>query len=86
MHRLLQPCRPVVRSVQPGVDQVRQNTEAIEVEPGTLGGGARAEYRPARLRPLAEVSAAVEAKLRAEQNATLLAKKGEATLQALAKG
>jgi len=64
----------------------RQNTEAIEVAPGTLVAARVAEHRPARLRPLAEVAAAIEAKLRAEQNATLLAKKGEATLQALAKG
>jgi len=64
----------------------RQNTEAIEVAPGTLVAARVAEHRPARLRPLAEVSAAIEARLRAEQRATLLAKKGDATLQALAKG
>jgi peptidyl-prolyl cis-trans isomerase D len=64
----------------------RQNTEAIEVEPGTLVAARVAEHRPARLRPLAEVSAAIEARLRAEQGASLLAKKGEAALQALAKG
>jgi peptidyl-prolyl cis-trans isomerase D len=64
----------------------RQNTEAIEVEPGTLVAARVAEHRPARLRPLAEVSAAIEAKLRAEQTASLLAKKGEAALQALARG
>ncbi|MHB1144827.1 MAG: SurA N-terminal domain-containing protein [Thiobacillus sp.] len=64
----------------------RQNTEAIEVEPGTLVAARVAEHRPARLRPLADVSAAIEAKLRAERSAQLLAKKGEAALQALAKG
>ena len=64
----------------------RQNTEAIEVAPGTLVAARVAEYRPARLRPLAEVSAAIEARLRAERTATLLAKKGKDTLQALAKG
>ena len=64
----------------------RQNTEAIEVEPGTLVAARVAEHRPARLRPLAEVSAAIEAKLRAEQRARLLAQKGEAALQTLAKG
>jgi len=64
----------------------RQNTEAIEVEPGTLVAARVADHRPARLRPLAEVSASIEAKLRAEQTASLLAKKGEAALQALAKG
>jgi len=64
----------------------KQNTEAIEVDPGTLVAARVAEQRPARLRPLAEVSASIEAKLRAEQTASLLARKGEATLQALAKG
>jgi len=64
----------------------RQNTEAIEVEPGTLVAARVAEHRPARLRPLTEVSEAIEARLRAEQSASLLAKKGEAALQALAKG
>jgi len=64
----------------------RQNTEAVEVEPGTLVAARVVEHRPARLRPLAEVSASIEAKLRAEQTASLLAKKGEAALQALAKG
>ena len=64
----------------------RQNTEAIEVQPGTLVAARIVEHRPARLRPLAEVSAAIEAKLRAAQSARLLAQKGEATVQALAKG
>lgn len=64
----------------------RQNTEAIEIQPGTLVAARVAEHRPARLRPLAEVSAAIEAKLRAAQSAQLLAKKGKATIQALAKG
>jgi peptidyl-prolyl cis-trans isomerase D len=64
----------------------RQNTEAIEVQPGTLVAARVAEHRPAQLRPLAEVSAAIEARLRAERSAQLLAQKGEAALQALAKG
>ncbi len=66
--------------------QSRQNTEAIEVQPGSLVAARVAEHRPARLRPLAEVSAAIEAKLRAAQSAQLLAKKGEATIQTLVKG
>jgi peptidyl-prolyl cis-trans isomerase D len=64
----------------------RQNTEAIEVQPGTLVAARIVEHRPARLRPLAEVSAAIEAKLRAALSARLLAQKGEAAVQALAKG
>ena len=64
----------------------KQNTEAIEVQPGTLVAARVIEHRPARLRPLAEVSQAIEAELRVEQSAQLLAQKGEATIQALAKG
>jgi peptidyl-prolyl cis-trans isomerase D len=64
----------------------KQNTEAIEVQPGMLVAARVLEHRPARVRPLAEVSASIEAKLRAEQSARLLAQQGEATIQALAKG
>lgn len=64
----------------------RQNTEAIEVSPGTLVAARVIDHRPTRLRPLAEVSAAIEAKLRAEQSARLLLEKGEAKLKDLAKG
>jgi len=44
------------------------------------------DHRPARLRPLTEVSAAIETRLRAEQSAKLLAQKGEATIKTLEKG
>jgi len=64
----------------------KQNTEATEVQPGTLVAARVIEHRPARLRPLAEVSALIDAKLRAAQGAQLLAQKGEATIKALAKG
>ena len=64
----------------------KQNTEAIEVQPGTLVSARVAEHRPARLRPLAEVSQTIEAQLQAEQSTRLLTQKGEATIQALAKG
>jgi peptidyl-prolyl cis-trans isomerase D len=64
----------------------RQNTEAIEVQPGTLVAARVVEHHTARLRPLAEVSQGIEAKLRAEQGSQLLTQKGEATIQALAKG
>jgi peptidyl-prolyl cis-trans isomerase D len=64
----------------------KQNTEAIEVQPGTLVAARVVEHRPARVRPLAEVSQAIEARLRAEQGARLLAQQGEATIQSLKKG
>lgn len=64
----------------------KQNTEAIEVQPGVLVAARVIEHRAARVRPLAEVSPAVEAKLRAEQSARLLNQKGEAAIQALMKG
>ncbi len=64
----------------------KQNTEAIEVQPGTLVSARVTEHRPARLRPLAEVSPAIEARLRAEQSLRLQTEKGEATIQALAQG
>jgi peptidyl-prolyl cis-trans isomerase D len=64
----------------------KQNTEAIEVQPGKLVAARVVEHRPARLRPLAEVSAMIEARLRQEQSARLLTQKGEATIKTLAKG
>jgi len=64
----------------------KQNTEAIEVQPGTLVAARVAEHRPARLRPLAEVSAAIESRLRSERSNQLLAQKGETLIQSLAKG
>ena len=64
----------------------KQNTEAIEVQPGVLVAARVLEHRPARLRPLAEVSPAIEAKLIAEQGARLLKQKGEASIAALLKG
>jgi len=64
----------------------KQNTEAIEVQPGMLVAARVVDHRPARLRPLTEVSAAIETRLRAEQSAKLLAQKGEATIKTLEKG
>lgn len=64
----------------------KQNTEAIEVKPGTMVAARVVEVRPARLKPLAEVTSAIESRLRAEQAASLLTQKGEATIQALEKG
>lgn len=64
----------------------KQNTEAIEVKPGTMVAARVVEVRPARLKPLAEVTSAIESRLRAEQAASLLTQKGEGTIQALEKG
>lgn len=64
----------------------KQNTEAIEVQPGMLVAARVMEHRPARVRPLAEVSAAIESKLREEQSTRLLTQQGEAAMQKLAKG
>lgn len=64
----------------------KQNTEAIEVQPGVLVAARVIEHRPARVRPLSEVRPEIEAKLRAEQGARLLTKQGESTIQALLKG
>ena len=64
----------------------KQNSEAIEVKPGTLVAARVIESKPARLRPLADVSAVIETRLRAAQSALLLAKKGEAMIQGLARG
>jgi peptidyl-prolyl cis-trans isomerase D len=64
----------------------KQNTEAIEVQPGTLVAARVIDHRPQRLRPLADVSAAIEAKLRAEQSARLLAQKGDTMIAALKQG
>ena len=64
----------------------RQNTDAIEVRRGTLVAARVIDHRPARLRPLTEVSAAIEARLRAEQSTKLLAEKGESSIESLAKG
>jgi peptidyl-prolyl cis-trans isomerase D len=64
----------------------KQNTEAIEVKPGTLVAARVIEHRPARVRPLAEVSSRIEARLKAEQTTRLLTQKGEATIKALGKG
>ena len=66
--------------------QSKQNTEAVEVQPGVLVAARVVEHRPARLRPLPEVAQTIEAKLRGEQQARLLTQKGEATIQALKKG
>ncbi len=64
----------------------KQNTEAIEVAPGMLVAARVIEHRPSQRKPLVEVSAGIEEKLRREQRTRLLSEKGQATIKALAKG
>lgn len=63
-----------------------QNTEAVEVAPGTLVSARVLEHKPAGVRPLAEVAAVVRAKLslRAAQAKAVAA--GQAAEKALAAG
>ncbi|MCA1925714.1 MAG: SurA N-terminal domain-containing protein [Thiobacillus sp.] len=64
----------------------RQNTEAMEIRPGTLVAARVTDYRAARLKPLAEVAPLIESRLRAEQSVALLVGKGKALMEALDKG
>lgn len=64
----------------------KQNTEAIEVQPGTLVAARVVEHRPARLRPLEEVSKLIETTLHGERTMQLLTQKGEAAIRALEQG
>ncbi|HQT31571.1 MAG TPA: SurA N-terminal domain-containing protein [Thiobacillus sp.] len=64
----------------------KQNTEAIEVQPGVLVAARVIEHRPARVRPLAEVRPEIEIRLREEQSARLLAGQGAMMIQSLVKG
>lgn len=64
----------------------KQNTEAIEVAPGKLVAARVVEHRPSKRKPLAEVSAGIEQRLRREQIDRLLSEKGAAMITALAKG
>jgi peptidyl-prolyl cis-trans isomerase D len=64
----------------------KRNTEAVEVAPNTLVSARVVDYRPASLRPLAEVQADITKKLTAEEAGKLARKEGEALLAALQKG
>ena len=64
----------------------RRNTEAIEVSPGTLVSARITEYKPASVRPLAEVQKDVEDQLVRKQSAELAWKEGAAKLAQLKKG
>lgn len=64
----------------------KRNTEAVEVAPNTLAAARLIEFKPSALRPLAEVSATIKAKLTREEAAKLAARQGAAQLAALSKG
>lgn len=66
--------------------KTQQNTEAVEVVPGMLVAARVLEYRPATVRNLNEVHAAIEKKLRNERAAKLLTEKGEALIRQLRQG
>ncbi len=68
-----------------GNDAIRnkRNTEAIETGPSQLVSGRIVQYAPARLLPLADVTAKVRERVVAAQAAALARKDGEARLAAL---
>ncbi len=66
--------------------QKKRNTEAVEVAPNTLVSARVAEYKPASLRPLAEVQAVLSQKLIRQEAAKLAQKEGEDKLARLQKG
>jgi peptidyl-prolyl cis-trans isomerase D len=63
----------------------RRNTEAIEVANNTLVSARVVEYRPAAVRPLADVSAMIKAQLEQKEAARLAREAGEQKLAALQK-
>lgn len=64
----------------------KQNTEAIEVQPGRLAAARVIAHREAKRKPLEEVAPEIETALRAEQRTRLLAEQGQARVAALKKG
>ena len=61
----------------------KRNTEAIEVAPNTMISGRIVEYKPATVRPLAEVSAAIRERVLQEEAMRLAKAAGEAKLAAV---
>ncbi|MFA6014729.1 MAG: SurA N-terminal domain-containing protein [Gallionellaceae bacterium] len=64
----------------------KRNTAAVEVAPNTLLAARIVEYQPANVRPLAEVSSAIQAKLQRQQALELVAKQGKELLTRLQNG
>lgn len=63
-----------------------RNTEAVEVAPGTLVAARVVEHKPATLKPLDEVRAAIEKRLVHDEAAKLARQAGEDALAKLGKG
>jgi peptidyl-prolyl cis-trans isomerase D len=61
----------------------KRNTEAIEVAPSTLVSGRIVEYKPATVRPLAEVAPAIRERVLQEEAVRLAKAAGEAKLAAV---
>lgn len=63
----------------------KRNTAAIEVAPSTLVAARMLEYKPASVKPLNEVQAAIQQKLVREQAAAMAVQQGRAALEQLQK-
>jgi peptidyl-prolyl cis-trans isomerase D len=68
------------------VVQDKRNSAAIEVAPDTLLAARALEYKPAAVRPYAEVSESIRQKLRRQQARELLLKQGASVLAQLQRG
>lgn len=64
----------------------KQNTEAVEVRPGTLVAARVLEHQPARVKPLAEVAELIRLKLKTKAARDLAIKAGQQALQAAQSG
>lgn len=63
----------------------KRNTEVVEIAPNTLLAARPVEYKPATIRPFDTVKADIEARLKAQETASLARKAGEARLADLQK-
>lgn len=64
----------------------KRNSAAVEIAPDTLLSVRLLEYKPAGIRPLADVSGDIQQKLRQQQAAEQAAKEGRAILEKLRSG
>lgn len=64
----------------------KRNTAAVEVAPNTLLAARVVEYQAASVRPMADVSAAIQKKLQRQQALELVAKQGSEMLGQLQRG
>ncbi|MES2354356.1 MAG: SurA N-terminal domain-containing protein [Pseudomonadota bacterium] len=64
----------------------KRNTEAVEIAPNTLVSARLLEFKASALRPLAEVSSEITAKLTAEEANKLAMKQGKEQLEQIIKG